>query len=135
MVEEPEIGGPDQNELVIALVAAVGTDVGMVADELAIELRRVRLRQRGSAVEQLPRRGVRRGLLQAKKFDEALWDAMSAGDTLRNKWGRGDALALHAISDIVAIRKERTGVTRTPVRPVACSSVPASTGSRSSSGR
>jgi hypothetical protein len=35
---DASIGAPDQNELVIALVAAVGTDVGMVAEEIAIEL-------------------------------------------------------------------------------------------------
>ncbi|MCW3049806.1 MAG: hypothetical protein JWO74_4090 [Solirubrobacterales bacterium] len=38
MAEDAAIGAPDQNELVIALVAAVGTDVGMVAEELTIEL-------------------------------------------------------------------------------------------------
>jgi len=38
MADDASIGAPDQNELVIALVAAVGTDIGMVAEEIAIEL-------------------------------------------------------------------------------------------------
>ena len=41
-----------------------------------------------------------------RKFDEQLWDAMTAGDQLRASWDRSDALALHAISDIVATREE-----------------------------
>jgi hypothetical protein len=38
VADNEEIGGADHNELVIALVAAVGTDVGMVAAEVEIEL-------------------------------------------------------------------------------------------------
>ncbi len=45
-----------------------------------------------------------------KPFDEALWDAMTAGDELREKWGRGDALALHAVTDIGATRYDRAGM-------------------------
>jgi len=103
---DDEIGGPDHNELVIALVAAVGTDVGMIADEVAIELSEygyesIRLRLSDYLAEE-----AGADFFKAKKFDEALWDAMSAGDELRDKWRRGDALALHAISDIVATRNE-----------------------------
>ncbi len=110
MIEDSGIGGPDQNELVIALVAAVGTDVGMVADELALELKDAYwyeselLRLSDYLAEEFDE-----DFFKEKKFDEALWDAMSAGDTLRNEWNRGDALALHVISDIVVTRSQRTG--------------------------
>ena len=93
------------SELVIALVAAVGTDVGMVADEIASELSRydfdsetfrlsVYLAEQGdSDFRDLP-------------FDESLWEGMTQGDELRRRWERDDALALHAISDIVATRDQ-----------------------------
>lgn len=109
MAEDDEIGAPDQNELVIALVAAVGTDVGMVAEELAIELSEYAYDSETLRLSNYLAEEFDEDFFKVKEFDEALWDAMSSGDTLRNKWGRGDALALHAISDIVVTRKERTG--------------------------
>jgi cytidine deaminase len=109
MDEAAEIGAPDQNELVIALVAAAGTDVGMVAEELRIELSEYSYECEVLRLSRYLAEESGVGFFKEHKFDEALWEAMSAGDTLRNKWARGDALALHAISDIVATRKERTG--------------------------
>lgn len=114
MAEDAPIGSPDQNELVIALVAAVGTDVDIVADELAVELSEFKygsklLRLSGYLAEEFGQ-----DFFATKKFDEALWDAMTVGDTLRNDWKRGDALVLHAISDIVAMRNERTGADDDP---------------------
>lgn len=110
MAHDEEIGGPDHNELIVALVAAVGTDVGMLAAEVEIELSEfgyesILLRLSDYLAEEAGEE-----FFEIKKFDEALWDAMSAGDELRNKWDRGDALALHAISDIVATRNERSGI-------------------------
>jgi deoxycytidylate deaminase len=133
VAHDDDIGGPDHNELVIALVAAVGTNVTMVVDELRIELSEydyevVSLRLSNYLAEEAGER-----FFTTRKFDDALWEAMSAGDELRDKWGRGDALVLHAISDIVATRNERSGVgsqqppdhaelehgTRTPEPPAA----------------
>ena len=110
MGEEQEIGGPDHNELIIALVAAVGTGVDMVVDEVKIELSEyvyetIPLRLSDYLAEE-----AGEDFFESKPFDEALWDAMTAGDELRNRWGRGDALALHAISDIVATRNQRAGM-------------------------
>ena len=110
MADDKEIGGPDHNELVIALVAAVGADIGMVAAEVEIELSEygyetILLRLSDYLAEE-----AGEDFFSIKKFDEALWDAMSAGDELRIRWDRGDALALHAISDIVATRNERSGI-------------------------
>jgi hypothetical protein len=98
-------GLADQTELFIALVAAVGTDVGMVGEEVGVELA-----EYGYAVHPLR---LSEYLAEEagedfrdKKLDEQLWDAMTAGDELRASWNRSDALALHAISDIVATREE-----------------------------
>lgn len=94
----------DQSELVIALVAAVGTDIGIVSDQVATQLDEygythqvLRLSDYLAEQAQTSFRG--------KPFDEELWEAMSAGDELRQAWDHNDALALHAISDIVATRE------------------------------
>jgi deoxycytidylate deaminase len=95
----------DQTELFIALVAAVGTDVGLVGDQVATQLDEYGynaqvLRLSDYLAEQADED------FRSKYFDEQLWDAMTAGDRLRQKWDRSDALALHAVSDIVATREE-----------------------------
>lgn len=99
----------DQTELVIALVAAVGTDIGIVSDQVATQLDEygythqvLRLSDYLAEQAQTSFRG--------KPFDEELWEAMSAGDELRQAWDHNDALALHAISDIVATREESSGL-------------------------
>ena len=109
MAVDIAIGAPDQNELVIALVAAVGTDVGMVAEQLAIELSKYAYDSELLRLSTYLAEEFGKDFFKEEKFDEALWEAMSAGDTLRNDWGRGDALVLHAISDIVVTRNQRTG--------------------------
>lgn len=114
MADHPNIGAPDQNELVIALVAAVGTDVGMVAEELEIELSEYAYESEVLRLSDYLAEEFKRDFFKELEFDEALWEAMSAGNTLRNEWRRGDALVLHAISDIVATRKETTGVDADP---------------------
>jgi cytidine deaminase len=108
VAKDEEIGDPDANELIVALVAAVGTDIGMIVDQVRVALS-------GYAYETIPLRLSDYLAEEAgddffkRPFDEALWDAMSAGDELRESWGRGDALALHAITDIAATRYERAG--------------------------
>ena len=99
----------DQTELFIALVSAVGTDIRVVGEELEAELRAYEfeprlLRLSEYLAEMAGEMGIEdfRGL----PFDEKIWSAMSAGDKLRETWGRGDALALWAISDIVASRAQ-----------------------------
>lgn len=100
----PDDMGLDQTELVIGLVAAVGTDIETVSDLLASELgdydytsETLRLSDYLADLE---------GVEDFRKlpFDERLWEGMTAGDGLRREWSRGDALALWAISDIVATR-------------------------------
>lgn len=105
---EPSSSEADQSELFVALVAAVGTDIGLVVNELERELATysftstvVRLsdylaEQADVDFDELP-------------FDEAVWEAMTAGDRLRRRSGRGDALALWAVSEIVAERDSSAG--------------------------
>lgn len=102
----PPIATPiDPTELFIALVAAIGTDIDMVGDEL-----RIGLAKYGYTVHPLrlsdylaEESGVED--FRGKPFDEKVWAAMEAGDRLRAAWGRGDALALHAVGEIVAARE------------------------------
>ena len=98
------VGLADQTELFIALVAAVGTDVGMVSEEVAIELAEYAYDVHPLRLSEYLAEEAGEDFSK-KKFDEQLWDAMTAGDQLRALWDRSDALALHAISDIVATRE------------------------------
>ena len=107
MPGEETIGGPDHNELIIALVAAVGTDVGMVVEEVGIELSEYEYEAIPLRLSDYLAEEAGENFFAEKPFDEAVWDAMTAGDDLREKWGRGDALALHAIGQIVLTRNER----------------------------
>jgi cytidine deaminase len=95
----------DQTELVIALVAAVGTDIGLVSDQLATQLDEYgythQVLRLSDYLEEQADTSFR-----GKPLDEEIWEAMSAGDELRQAWDHNDALALHAISDIVATRDE-----------------------------
>lgn len=93
------------SELFIALVAAVGTDLGMLTTEFETELtaygyttHQIRLSDFLAELQGHDFTGL--------PFDERLWAAMDAGNQLRRDWGRGDVLALAAISDIVATRRE-----------------------------
>lgn len=97
---------PDSTELIVALVAAVGTDVGLVGDVISAQLATY---DYTSSIHRLSDYLAEYlGLdFRSKPFDESLWEAMSAGDKLREEWQRGDALALHAVSDIVAERSQR----------------------------
>ena len=100
----------NHSELVIALVAAVGTEVELVVEQIATQLD-------GYHFDSEPLRLSDYLAEQAgepytdRPFDEQLWAAMSEGDKLRERWDRNDALALQAISDIVATRGERSTAT------------------------
>lgn len=95
----------DQTELFIALVGAIGTDLELVTAELRIGLAKydysVDLLRLSDYLAEQAEEDFRN-----RPLDEYVWAAMTAGDQLRAAWGRGDALALHAISDIVATREQ-----------------------------
>lgn len=95
-----------QTELFIGLVGAVGTDLQMVADEIATELDSYDYQTHVLRLsEYLPELGENPGLMDLR-YDERVWEGMTEGDRLRQRWKRGDALALCAISDIVATRQQ-----------------------------
>lgn len=69
----------DQTELFIALVAAVGTDVGMISEEVGIELAEYGYEVHPLRLsDYLAEQAVED--FRKKKFDEHLWEAMTAGD-------------------------------------------------------
>jgi deoxycytidylate deaminase len=97
----------DDTELVIALVCPLGTNVQMVLNELETELNEHGF---SSSVHRLSDYLIELSGsddFNQLPFDERLASAMSAGDTLRDRWQAGDALALCAISDIAATRESR----------------------------
>lgn len=98
----------DQGELIIALVAAVGTDVGLVGDQIATQLDEYGYQSQALRLSEYLAEQAD-PTFRGKLFDEELWEAMTAGDELRDAWERSDALALHAISDIVATREQAAG--------------------------
>lgn len=97
----------EDSEIVIALICPLGTDIEMVLNELSTELNEYAYT---SSVHRLSEYLVELGDhdFSDLPFDERLDAAMSAGDQLRARWDRGDALGLCAISDIVATRREES---------------------------
>ncbi len=97
---------PDQSELFIGVVAAVGTDVEMVCDKIATELDGYKyastIVRLSTFLEELTGHSFK-----GRPFDEEVWEAMTAGNLLREAWSRNDALALQAISQIVVTRAEQ----------------------------
>lgn len=103
----------DPTELFIAVVAAIGTEVGMVCDELRIGLAKYDYSVHPLRLSNYLAEESGAADFRDKPYDEQVWDAMSAGDRLRASWGRGDALALHAVGEIVAKRKRTSPPMRT----------------------
>jgi cytidine deaminase len=95
----------EATELVIAVVAAVGTEIDLVMDQIATYLDDFGYETHSLRLSDYLAEHSERDFLE-KPFDEKVWEAMTAGDELRQAWDRSDALALHAISDIVATRDE-----------------------------
>lgn len=101
--------GLDQGcEIVIALVSPIGTDVDMILHELETELTEYRFSASVHRLSDYLVELVGPSDLKERRFDEFIDAAMSAGDTLRTRWDRGDALALCTISDIYATRAAQT---------------------------
>jgi cytidine deaminase len=95
---------PDNvNELFIAVVAAVGTDIDKVTSQIGTCLAEYEYESTDIRLSDFLAEGAAKDFRDLP-IDERLWEAMTAGDELRQKWDRDDALALRAISDIVATR-------------------------------
>lgn len=97
---------PDNcNELVIAVVAAVGADIGLVISQIGTRLAEYSYEVHNLKLSDYLAEHAD-GDFRELPFDERVWAAMTAGDDLRRDWDRSDALVLHAISDIVATREQ-----------------------------
>jgi cytidine deaminase len=100
---------PPDDELVIGLVAAVGIDLGELVTELRAVLSEFGYQSRDlhltDAFGDLP---WEEALVKAP-YDERIWSYMDAGDALRQKWARRDAMALIAALQIAVTREELTG--------------------------
>jgi deoxycytidylate deaminase len=97
---------PDnETELVIAVVAAVGAEIDLVVEQIATALS-----EYGYETDNLRLSSylseTAAGDLSELPLDEQIWEAMSAGDELRQQWQRSDALVLQAISEIYANRED-----------------------------
>lgn len=106
------MGVEEQTELVVALVAPIGTDVAMICgelekalDEYGFTTHTLRL---SDYLPELAPSAAGLAALTKKRLDEFLYEAMDAGNALRQRWSPGDVLALRAIVDIAEIRKAKT---------------------------
>lgn len=106
-------------ELFFGLVGAIGTDLSLVADELARQLARYSYMPRRIGMSNFLAQFDWRQVADApaevadgladKPYDERVWARMTAGDLLRAKWDYPGALALMAISEVEAVRKASAG--------------------------
>jgi deoxycytidylate deaminase len=109
------ISGP---ELVFGLVGAIGTDLDQVEGVLSEALRRVNYKPHvirvSSLLHQLPQyKGLATKTFRSQ-FDKTRAH-MHAGSELREKTGRGDALALLSVAKIRKLRELHTGDANRPL--------------------
>ncbi len=110
---------PSDSELVVGLVGAVGVDLDGVANTLRGEFA-----QFGYTALDLHLTDAFEAFdwskpLVKEPYDERLWSYMTAGDALRRRWKRRDAMALLAINRIAVERSESTGNEHIPAERVA----------------
>jgi deoxycytidylate deaminase len=103
-------------ELFIAMVASTGTNDDEVFRQLEAGLKRF-----GYDCEPVRLSALLRQFfpdLPMSPVDEYIETHQTAGNELRSKLGRADALALAAATEVRAIREERTGLTGNEQRPL-----------------
>lgn len=110
--------GDQHDELVIALVGAVGTDLQGVCEDVGVVLGGF-----GYESAPIPLSGLLRELdwdqeLNDEHHDEHIWTYMEAGNELCRRWDRKDALALLATARIHQ-RREEAGLANLPLRRTA----------------
>jgi len=98
----------EQTELFLALVGAVGTDLDLVTSELETELNEYGYRSHVLRLSDYLAELEGVDDFRGRPYDERVWAGMDAGTQLRQDWNRDDALALWAVSDIVAERDTQT---------------------------
>jgi len=110
---------PPDSELVVGLVGAVGVDLGAVARQLTAAFAQFRYRAVDLHLTDAFSAFDWSSPLIEATFDERLWTYMDAGDELREKWDRKDAMALLAINRIALERSRLTGSEQLPGERVA----------------
>jgi deoxycytidylate deaminase len=105
---------PPDSELVVGLVGAVGVDLDGVASKLLGEFAQFNyLALDLHLTDAFDAFDWSKPLVE-EPYDKRVWSYMSAGDQLRKKWKRRDAMALLAINRIALERSRLTGDERTP---------------------
>jgi len=99
---------PPPSEIVIGLVGAVGTDLDLVSTDIELALDAYGYEAQEIRLSQLLADLDWEENLPSEPLDEHIWTHMDAGNKLRLCWERGDALALLALTEIAAIREERS---------------------------
>ncbi|MGH2878428.1 MAG: deaminase [Solirubrobacteraceae bacterium] len=119
----PEIGPGEQlewerqhalaaTELVIGIVGAVGTDLRGVSDEIGLALDEFGYETTQVGLSDLLHELDWQAPLLDKPLDEQIATHMDAGDQLRERWERPDALAMLASQRIVELREQSDVVRR-----------------------
>ena len=106
---------PSQTELIIGLVGPVGIDLGAIYAHLAKVLTAFEYQCHDIHLSDQLRELDWDEPLVEKPADERLWSYMSAGNRLRESWGRDDAFALLAINAITLERMKVSGDRERPL--------------------
>jgi deoxycytidylate deaminase len=107
MVEEfQDSPWPQETELVIGLVGPIGIDLGEVYNRLAQVLTQFEYQCHDLHLSDQLREIAWTEQLTEEPADERIWSYMSAGNRLRELWGRDDAFAILAINAITLARQE-----------------------------
>jgi hypothetical protein len=91
---------PSQTELIIGLVGPVGIDLGAMYAHLAKVLTAFEYQCHDIHLSDQLRELDWDAPLVEEPADERLWSYMSAGNRLRESWGRDDAFALLRSADL-----------------------------------
>jgi deoxycytidylate deaminase len=96
--------GVAETELVIGLVGAVGTDLPRVYEEIALQLDHFGYKTTEVGLSSLLSELDWDEPLVEKPADQHIATHMDAGDRLRERWQRADALALLAVLKVIGLR-------------------------------
>jgi deoxycytidylate deaminase len=95
-----------ETELIVGLVGAVGTDLPRVCKEIGLQLDRFGYKTTEVGLSALLHELEWDAALIDEPADEHIATHMDAGDQLRERWERADALALLAISKVIGLREQ-----------------------------
>lgn len=114
--DEASLTGIQGPELIIGLVGPVGTDLSLVSKVLCEELETVNYESTVVRLSDLLR-GVRKYKNLPTRPADTRWEShMTAGTNFRITLGRGDALALLAVTKLTELRKSKTNGIPGPIK-------------------